>query len=83
MLPAVASHSSGKSEERRREVFIHEIHFLEQTLEVFLGTFRIFIRQKETLGGGKLVSHKAVCTVLHPTLVSRTEGRRVHCTGLH
>lgn len=36
MLPAVSLHSSGKGEERRREVFIHEIHSLEQTLAVFL-----------------------------------------------
>lgn len=40
MLSAVPSQSSEKSEERRREVFIHEIHFLEQTFEVFLTNSR-------------------------------------------
>lgn len=45
--------------------------------------FRIFTREKGKLGGGKLVSQKDVCAALYPTQVSRTEGRRVHCTQLH
>lgn len=65
--------------------FIHEIYSLEQTFEVFLTNLRNplgFLQEKNKLGGGKLVSQKAVCAALHPTLVSRTEGRRVCCTGL-
>lgn len=46
-------------------------------------SFRIFTKEKEKLGGGKLVPQKTARAALHPTLVSKREGRRVHCPGLH